>query len=409
METTSSRATLLAATSSHSRRLHSLDAFRGATMLLMASSGMGIAQLTASRYPDSPFWKWLAHQCGHSIWVGCTLWDLIQPSFMFMVGVAIPYSLAKRQSQGAGVVRLMSHALLRSMTLVLLAVFLTSTWSESTQWVFTNVLAQIGLGYPFVFALAYARPTWQFIAALVILAGYWMFFAMYVPTEAELASAQAALPSHWNRLSGFAAHWDIHTNAAAWFDRWFLNIFPRDQPYEFSSGGYQTLNFIPSIATMVFGLLAGELLRSERSYPSKVKWLMGSGLAGVAAGLLLQMSGLCPMAKPIWTPSWTLFSTGWVCWLLAVFVVLVDGRGPKVASCWWPYPLIVAGMNPITLYCLWHNLGGFINRSLQIHLGANIFHLMGDDFVPVVERLSVLLVLWLIVAWMHRQRIYVRI
>ena len=139
------------------QRLASLDAYRGAIMLLMASSGFGIAQVAAG-FPNSAVWHFLGQECEHATWSGCTLWDLIQPAFMFMVGVALPWSIANRQARGESFGKLFVHALRRALILVLLGVFLTSAWSRRTEWQFTNVLLQIGLGYPFLFLLSFTKP-----------------------------------------------------------------------------------------------------------------------------------------------------------------------------------------------------------------------------------------------------------
>ena len=109
-------------------RLVSLDAYRGAIMLLMASGGLGLARATRDLDPGSP-WKWIAQQFEHTEWAGATLWDFIQPAFMFMVGVALPWSLASRTARGQHFGVLLVHAFWRSLVLVLLAVFLTSAWS----------------------------------------------------------------------------------------------------------------------------------------------------------------------------------------------------------------------------------------------------------------------------------------
>ena len=206
-------------------------------------------------------------------------------------------------------------------------------------------------------------------------------------------------------MTGFAAHWEKNTNFAAAFDVWFLNLFPRSSPFVFNSGGYQTLNFIPSLATMSFGLLAGRLLRGAASLPRKLLVLVLAGCAGIALGLALDWAGLCPLVKRIWTPSWTLYSAGWVTLLLASFVAVVDGVGLKR----WAYPLIVAGMNPLALYVLWQLSSGFIRKQTQIHLGQEIFATLGEVWMPLLERASVLLVLWLFVWWMHRRKIYLRL
>src|SRR6185437_4024506 len=133
-------------------RLVSLDAYRGAIMLLMASGGLALPAV-AKNFPDSPVWSFLAFNTDHVPWVGCSLWDLIQPSFMFMVGVSMPYSIASRRVRGDSEKKILAHVLYRAVFLVLLAIFLTSNWSKQTEFVFTNVLAQIGLGYAFLYFL----------------------------------------------------------------------------------------------------------------------------------------------------------------------------------------------------------------------------------------------------------------
>ena len=231
-------------------------------MLLMASGGLGLARVTRDLDPGSP-WKWVGYQVEHAEWAGATLWDFIQPGFMFMVGVALPWSLASRTARGQRFGDQLAHALWRSLVLVLLAVFLTSAGSPQTNWVFTNVLAQIGLGYPFLFLLAFTRPRAQWLAAAGILVAYWLAFALHPLPSSDFNWKAVGVLDDWPHLAGFAAHWEKNANFAAAFDRWFLNLFPRPSPFVFSEGGYQTLNFIPSLATMIFGMQAGRLLRSE--------------------------------------------------------------------------------------------------------------------------------------------------
>ncbi len=387
-----------------SERLASLDAYRGAIMLLMASSGLGVAQV-AAHFPGNPAWQFLKIECDHAAWSGCTLWDLIQPAFMFMVGVALPWSVANRQARGERFGTMFAHALRRALLLVLLAVFLTSAWSRRTEWVFTNVLAQIGLGYPFVFLLAWSRPRTQWVAAFGLLAGYWLLFALYPLPTPDFAWAGVGVPADWPHLTGFAAHWDKNANPASAFDLWFLNLFPREAPFTHNAGGYGTLNFVPSLATMIFGMLAGRLLRTERDLSDKLKRLLLAGLAGLVLGLVLSLAGVCPIVKRIWTPAWALFSGGCVTLLLVAFVALVDGRGWKR----WAFPLIIAGLNPIALYCLWQLSGGFIRDNLKTHLGAHVFEVFGPTWATMVERIAVLLVFWFILLWMYRRKVLLRI
>ncbi|HEU5116145.1 MAG TPA: DUF5009 domain-containing protein, partial [Isosphaeraceae bacterium] len=361
----------------------SLDAYRGAIMLLMASSGFGLSKV-AERSDAGSIWQSLARQTEHSPWVGCTLWDLIQPAFMFMVGVALPWSVANRRARGQSFGQMFRHALGRSLALILLAVFLTSAWSSRTVWVFTNVLAQIGLGYPFLFLLAFTRPRVQWLAAWGILAVFWLAFALYPVPGPSFDWSQVGIPQDWPHLTGFARHWEKNANIASAFDRWFLNLFPREKPFTYSEGGYQTLNFVPSLATMIFGLLAGQHIRSDRSLAQKLAGLLIAGAAGVTLGLTLQSLGLCPIVKRIWTPSWTLFSGGVVTLILALFVATIEGKGWRR----WAFPLVVAGMNPIALYVMWQLMSGFARENLKRHLGPGIFETFGLSYAPTLERVA---------------------
>src|SRR4029453_508925 len=185
----------------------------------------------------------------------------------------------------------------------------------------------------------------------------------------------------WQHLTGFAAHWDKNTNLAAAFDQWFLNLFPREKTFVYNSGGYLTHGFIPSLATMIFGLLAGGLLQSGESKTRKVAWLYGAGILGLALGWSLDWAGICPNVKRIWTPTWTIFSTGWACVLLATFYGVIDAMGLRR----WAFPLIVVGMNSIAMYVMAHTIGGWIARSFKIHLGQDVFTRLGDIYAPVLE------------------------
>ena len=385
-------------------RLVSLDAYRGAIMLLMASSGLGLAQV-ARQFPDSGLWQFVAGQTEHASWAGMRLWDMIQPSFMFMVGVALPWSVANRRARGQRFDRLFGHALWRALVLVLLAVFLTSAWSKQTVWSFANVLAQIGLGYPVVFLLAFAKPRTQWLAAFGILFAYWLAFALYPPPPADFNWQSVGVPANWPHLTGFAAHWEKNANFAATFDQWFMNLFPHETPFVFNSGGYETLNFVPAIATMIFGLLAGELLRSHLPITGRWKRLMFFGIAGVLLGQAISLAGLCPIVKRIWTPSWAIYSSGWAALLLAGFVAIIEWGGWKR----WAFPFVVVGLNPITLYCMWQLMNPFIRDNLKRHAGPHVFESLGASYAPILERLAVLLVFWLVLLWMYRRKIFLRV
>src|SRR5262249_54442501 len=123
-------------------RLMSLDAYRGFIMLAMASSfGGALAKYAknAGRTAD-PVYQFLAYQFEHVSWTGCSFWDLIQPSFMFMVGVAMPYSYASRKAKGDSEAKIFVHVLIRSVILIFLGIFLESNGKQRTNFTFVNVL-----------------------------------------------------------------------------------------------------------------------------------------------------------------------------------------------------------------------------------------------------------------------------
>ncbi len=389
-------------------RLTSLDAYRGFVMLLMMGEVLRCCAVAKNLGGASQVWNFLCRQQSHVEWTGCVLHDMIQPSFSFLVGVALPFSLAARRSHGQTPQMMMLHAWSRSVVLVLLGVFLRSTHSNQTNWTFEDTLSQIGLGYFFLFLLG-MRPTRdQWIGLVVVLVGYFAAFALWPLPPANFDYSRVGVPPGWIQQhghTGFAAHWQKNSNVAWAFDRWFLNLFSREKVWEFNRGGYSTLSFIPTLGTMILGLLAGGELQSPKSPARKVLWLVIVGSLCLAAGWMLGHFGICPVVKKIWTPSWTLFSGGLCCFMLAAFYAVVDGFGWRG----WAIPLVVVGTNSIAAYVIAHLWDGFIGTSLKTHFGTKIFSAAGASYEPFVFGVSVLLLEWLILLWMWRRKIFVRI
>lgn len=385
-------------------RLVSLDAYRGFIMLAMASGGFALPRV-ARAFPDNPFWAFLAGQADHVAWVGCSFWDLIQPSFMFMVGVAMPYSYLSRKAKGDADWKIWLHTIYRAIVLVLLGIFLSSNWGyERTNFTFVNVLSQIGLGYVFVYLLLGRGLKVQLGALAAILVSYWLWFLLFPLPGPDFDYASVGWTKDWQGLPGWFAHWDKNTNAAAWFDSWFLPLFPPghpDKPFRFNEGGYQTLNFIPSMGTMILGLMAGELLRSRRDGWRKLYLLVVAGSVCLGLGWLAGQL-VCPPVKRIWTPSWTLYSTGWTFLMLAAFYWLIDLHGWRR----WAFPFIVVGMNSIAMYCMSQLLKPWVAQSLQRHLGPWLF---SGPYGPAVQSAAVLGVFWLVCLWMYRRKLFLRV
>jgi predicted acyltransferase len=459
----------------------SIDAYRGLVMLAMASGGFGFASIlrnhpevlhkfdkTMWQTPWTVTWQNLAFHFDHVAWLGCGFWDLIQPSFMFLVGVALPFSLARREADGQTPTQRFVHVLIRSFVLVALGVFLSSNWSKQTNFTFVNVLTQIGLGYPFLYLMAGREPWVHLLVAAAVLAGYsaWFIYQPTSGTEEKLVRRYVAemqdkgklkKQDEFDQFTGTAARWNKHLNPAATADRWLLNVFPRDKEKEplwpgkddpdsklakqfwVNEGGYQTLNFVPSFVTMLFGLMAGGLLRSDRPDKSKLLCLALSGLAcfAVSLGLDTKMWPIhvagwdwcyCPAVKRIWTPTWTLYSTGWTLWMLAAFYWIVD----VVQWRRWSFPLVVVGMNSIAIYVAAQLIKGWCKQTAKIHLSTldAIWHdsiaplfpadsslrnfgivpwLFDDTWGELRLSIVVLAMLWLMCYWLYRQKVFIKI
>ena len=387
------------------KRVASIDAFRGLVMFLMLAEVMRLWTLHDA-YPTSVLWSIVAFNTTHVPWQGCSLHDLIQPAFSFLVGASLPFSIASRQAKGDSVGRMLAHAVRRSLILVFLGIFLRSMESSGTYWTFEDTLTQIGLGYTFLFLLAFASRRVQVGAFIAILAGFWAAFALYPAPAPNFDYPSVGVRAGWPHLyTGFLAHFNKNSNLSWAFDTWFLNLLPRRSPFVFNAGGWSTLSFIPTLATMMLGTWAGVWLKGQESGQRKLRRLVVWGLALTLAGLLLQWLHVCPIVKRIWTSSYTLYSGGLILLILAGFYAVIELRGWRR----WAFPLTVIGANSITIYVMSWTMERFVSESLVRHLGTAPFLVLGPPFEPVLRGVAVLLVFWSILYWMYQKRIFIKI
>jgi heparan-alpha-glucosaminide N-acetyltransferase len=397
-------------------RLLSLDVFRGLIMCTLASGGLALAA-TSRKLGYRPeaevttvggqIWQWLAFHNSHPFWnsqfyvLGCSYWDLIQPSFMFMVGVAMPFSYASRRKRGDSPRKLTTHAFVRAVVLIALGVFLqTRNSGLDSNRLLTNVLSQIGLGYFFVFLLLGRGARIQIGIAALVLAGYWAWFIQH-PVPDPLPKAAAESISDLSAPQRFAEHFALNTNPAAEFDVQLFNLLPHRKPHPAHPAGYVTLNFIPSAVTMLLGVLAGALLRSRRDENQKVRLLLVGGLVCMLVAVALSFT-LCPVVKKIWTPAWTLYSGAWVLWMLAALYWVIDVRGWKA----WTFPLVIVGMNSLAMYLMGMSLKGWVSGRFKAYLGDQIF---AGPYGPTFEAMAVFVVFWLVCLYLYRSKIFFRI
>jgi predicted acyltransferase len=360
-------------------RLVSVDAYRGFVMLAMISAGLGMSKLM-----KDPTWGWLARQLEHKPWEGCTFWDLIQPSFMFIVGVAMPFSFAVRQARGEGWGHQFLHAVRRSLTLIAIGIFLDSYHSRppGVTVEFIRVLQQIAIGYLIAFLVLHLGPRIQAATAGLLLLLHTGAFLLYAHNT-ELASA-------WGKWANFGDA----------LDAWLYLPFNR--------GGYATFNAVSSAATILFGVLAGELLRSATPPLRKLLLLTVAGFGGLAAGAAL--TPMVPMVKRLWTSSFALYAAGWTCLMLAAFYGVIDVLGYRR----WTFPLVVVGMNSIAAYVAAGVLTGPFRQAIRPFLNSSLERLpagwhLQEAWYPVVLSVLVTLGLWLFCYWLYRHRIFFKV
>jgi predicted acyltransferase len=382
-----------------------VDAYRGLVMLLMMGEVLEFARVARS-FPGNPIWQFLSFNQSHVEWVGMSLHDTIQPGFTFLAGVSLPYSLRRRREKGESFHHMLLHTMWRSIVLIALGIFLRSTHNPITYFTFEDTLTQIGLGYTFGFLLAFAKPRWQWTAIGSILFGYWLAWALYPAPGTNFDWGAVGVPPDWHQhlLTGFAAHWNKNSNLGQAVDVWFLNLFPRTSPFVFNGGGYLTLSFIPTLGTLMLGVVAGRwFMEMAPALPFRRFLVAAAGL--IAAGLLLHFTGICPIVKRIWTPAWTLFSGG-VCFLfLTAFTWLVDVKQQRKLV----FPLIVVGMNSIAAYCIAELCRDFVESSFRIHLGVHVLNGLGTAIEPTVLGGLTLATYWLVLYWMFKKKIFIKI
>jgi predicted acyltransferase len=352
--------------SSGLRRYLALDAYRGFIMLLLVSDGFGLAALR-----DNPDWHRVASWFDHVPWEGAVFWDIIQPAFMFMVGVAMPFALAKRVSQGASHRDNLRHVVVRSVRLIILSQILMWVGRGRITPQLINVLSQIAFTYLLSFFIMQWKWRYQVITAFGFLA-LWtaLLFAFPGPDGPFSRTGSVGLV-----VDRAIFHYDYDP-------------------------AYSTLNFIPSTVWTLAGVWAGRLLMNARSHVASLKVLAGGMLLSFALGLALRP--WIPMIKQLCTPSFIFYSLGWVLLMLIGFYWLIEMRGYKRPV----FPLVVLGMNSIFIYSLGQLLHGWLDRAVTVFTFR--FGFLGT-FGPVAQSCTVLVIMWYLCYWLYQRKIFLKV
>lgn len=157
---------------------------------------------------------------------------------------------------------------------------------------------------------------------------------------------------------------------------------------------------------MILGLIAGGVLKSDRTNRQKLAWFAAAGGVGLAVGWGLGEMGVCPVVKRIWTPAWVLFSGGWCFLLLGAFYATTDVAGWRR----WAFPLVVVGTNSIAAYCMSTSfVKPELHKLVRRHLPAPLFEWAGPAYEPLLHGAATLTLLWLILFWMYRRKVFIKV
>ncbi len=368
--------TQTATSSASSDRLLSLDLFRGLTMFLLIAEGTRLFHAMIDPAFDGTFIGFVGTQFHHHEWNGLRFWDLIQPFFMFIVGVALPMSVAQREKRGDSSGKILRHVLMRSLVLLLLGWGLYCIGPGKITFRFQNVLAQLSVTYLIAYVLM--RRAWWFQIGCSL--------AILLATD---------LAYRYCSIEGYDQAFTPDQNLGAYVDMLIGG--------ELSGGHWVSLNAIPTAAHTIWGVLAGQLLMSGASSRRKLAILFGAGLAALAVGYGLDP--VTPIIKRIATASFVICSGGWCLIALALAYWWVDVLKIRYGVTFFA----IVGMNPLFIYLFAEVGGSNVLHRIVTPFSMAAFGWTGDLYAQMLTGCVVWALLWGICYWLYRHRIFIRI
>jgi predicted acyltransferase len=349
------------------QRYVALDAARGFVMIYLCTEGFGLSYLkggpTAAR---------IASWFTHLQWEGFRPWELVYPAFMFMVGASLPFALARRREQGLAFGKNLRHVVLRACVLALLGAILYSLSARRYHADPIETLTQIGISYFFVFLILQLQFRWQVVAAVALMALNWGLFALF---------------------PGPTGPFDPTNNIGIRIDR---DVFGIDHKYD-----WQSIEFIGSTVTVLFGAWTAMLVRSQRALSQKLKILLGCALASLILGLAI--STVIPTIHKCYTASYTFLHTCCILLMISFFVWLFDPEHRQKKA----FPLVVVGMNSIFIYLMNDSLKGpWFDPSVAVFTKRFGFLGMAG---PVVQAWVVFFLMWYVCCWLYKRKIFFKV
>ncbi|WKN31563.1 DUF5009 domain-containing protein [Porifericola rhodea] len=363
-----------------SNRLLSLDLFRGATMFLLVGETTSLYHYVLDYSTEGSLLHSLALQFHHHPWNGLRFWDLVQPFFMFIVGVAMVFSLQKRVHLPSDWKRVQKHIFKRCALLFLFGVMLHCVYSGKLVWELWNVLTQLSFTILVAFLLFRQSLKTQFIASV----------GMLVLTEVLYRFVQP---------EGFEQTFVQGENFGAWMDIILMG--------KINNGGWVTINCLPTAAHTIWGVMVGKILISTRTDNEKLKPLLIAGIIGLLIGYGLDFSGITPIIKRIATTSFTIVSGGWCLLVLAATYWLVDVKKARTGIFFFS----IVGMNSIFIYLFTQTVGHqWVNDFVAI-FSDGIFSWigLGENFLAIAGATLSFGLYWYLCYWLYKHKIFFKV
>jgi predicted acyltransferase len=358
-------------------RITSVDFFRGFTMFLLAGEATHLYSLLMKS--DSGFVKFIGTQFHHHAWHGLHFWDLIQPFFMFIVGVAIPFAVANRLRKGDSRKAITRHALKRSFLLLFFGWALYFTAAGKLVFQFQNVLAQLSVTYLVAYLIMNKSVKFQIVFTLIILLLIDLAYRFF-PVE------------------GFNHPWVNFENLGAWVNNKIEGVD--------KASTWATLNCVSTTAHTVWGVLCGKLLMSDKSAAQKIRTLLIAGVISLVIGYSLDLLNITPIIKKIATSSFVFASGGWTILALCFSYWLIDVKKLFTKGSRF---FIFVGMNSIFIYLFFEIGGANLIRHIMAPFSSLLFSWGGEMTVDAITSLAVWASLWYLCYWLYKNRIFFRI
>ena len=359
-------------------RVTSIDVFRGFTMFLLIGESTGLYGHINS-IEGSVVMRFLGMELHHHEWHGLNFWDLIQPFFMFIVGVAIPFAVANRIRKGDSNKQIFHHALKRSLLLLFLGWALYCIGPGEIGFRFQDVLAQLSVTYLVAFLIRRKSFSFQLLFTLVIL------------LLTDLAYRFFPVP-------GFNQPWEAYHNLGAW-----MNI--KIEGVEKTSI-WASMNAIPTIAHTVWGVLFGQLLMSDRPTKQKIQFMLIAGLVALFLGFSLDWMNITPIIKKIATASFVFASGGWAILALCFFYWMIDVKKLLATTSRF---FIIVGMNCISIYLFFELGGGQLVSKIFTPFTKLLFASGGNLTIDIATSLCTWFSLWYFCYWLYKNHIFIKI